>query len=221
MAGRVVAAIRGDRANYRTLSSPLGDADDPPALAAALVGAVSSTTLYIADLDAITGHGAQGPLVATIAARLPDREIWVDAGAREVAQTLLPAAACVPVFGTETLASIVELEGACRFHGRRWILSLDSQQGRQLGAFDARTRTDLWPDRVIVMTLERVGSNQGPALDELAALVRAHPEIRFFAAGGVRDAVDLDRLRDVGAAGALVATAIHRGTVFRSRTADS
>ena len=39
------------------------------------------------------------------------------------------------------------------------------------------------------------------------------PDLELLAGGGVRDAADLARWRDAGAAGALVATALHNGAI--------
>ena len=69
----------------------------------------------------------------------------------------------------------------------------------------------LWPDDVIVMTLSRVGGDAGPDFVLLHRLLGASPYTRLYAAGGVRDAADLRKLRDMGVAGALVSTALHRG----------
>jgi phosphoribosylformimino-5-aminoimidazole carboxamide ribotide isomerase len=63
------------------------------------------------------------------------------------------------------------------------------------------------------MTLGRVGSDAGPDIERLTRLRRLAPAHRIFAAGGVRDQSDLDQLAGLGIAGALVSTALHRGTL--------
>jgi len=50
----------------------------------------------------------------------------------------------------------------------------------------------------------------GSLITELHA---AFPGLELLAGGGVRDAGDLRALADAGAAGALVATALHRGVI--------
>ena len=70
-----------------------------------------------------------------------------------------------------------------------------------------------WPDEVIVMTLSRVGARQGPATAEVAAIASRAGSRRIYAAGGVRDRADMIALHAAGAAGVLVATALHAGTV--------
>ena len=55
--GLVVHARGGARADYRPIDTPLGSAEDPIAIARALLDVAGSPTLYIADLDAIAGVG--------------------------------------------------------------------------------------------------------------------------------------------------------------------
>jgi phosphoribosylformimino-5-aminoimidazole carboxamide ribotide isomerase len=64
---------------------------------------------------------------------------------------------------------------------------------------------------VIVLDLARVGTGAGPDVASIAELHAAFPDLELLAGGGVRDAEDLRALADAGAAGALVATALHRG----------
>ena len=64
---------------------------------------------------------------------------------------------------------------------------------------------------VIVLDLARVGSGAGPDVALLRDLWARFPELELLAGGGVRDAGDLRALAEAGAAGALVATAIHGG----------
>jgi phosphoribosylformimino-5-aminoimidazole carboxamide ribotide isomerase len=66
---------------------------------------------------------------------------------------------------------------------------------------------------LIVMTLARVGTGGGPDLAKIGGIVRRAGDRRVYAAGGVRGLPDLLALRDIGAAGALVATALHRGQI--------
>ncbi len=96
------------------------------------------------------------------------------------------------------------------------MLSLDFRGERFLGPEAVATRPELWPDRVIVMTLSRVGSGAGPDLARLDEVQRRAGQRHIFAAGGVRDAGDIARLNELGIAGALVATALHDGRLDRA-----
>ena len=64
-----------------------------------------------------------------------------------------------------------------------------------------------------MLDLARVGSGAGPDVGLIAEIHAACPELALLAGGGVRDVADLRALRDAGAAGALVATALHRGVI--------
>ena len=63
------------------------------------------------------------------------------------------------------------------------------------------------------MTLARVGSGEGPDLARLRPDHGENPGHRLYAAGGVRDLDDLKGLSDAGAAGVLVASALHDGRI--------
>jgi uncharacterized protein related to proFAR isomerase len=65
----------------------------------------------------------------------------------------------------------------------------------------------------IVLDLARVGSGAGPDVGLIAEIHAAVPDLQLLAGGGVRDAADLRALGDAGAAGALVATALHSGVI--------
>ena len=67
------------------------------------------------------------------------------------------------------------------------------------------------------MTLTRVGVSAGPDFARVSQIVARAGDRRVFAAGGVRDADDLERLEAIGAAGALVATALHDGALTQRR----
>jgi phosphoribosylformimino-5-aminoimidazole carboxamide ribotide isomerase len=66
---------------------------------------------------------------------------------------------------------------------------------------------------LLVIDLARVGSGSGPPLDAVAGLAAALPGVAIYAGGGVRDDADLRALESAGAAGALVATALHEGAI--------
>ena len=54
-----------------------------------------------------------------------------------------------------------------------------------------------------------IGSGGGPDVARLQDIASRAGSRRVYAAGGIRDRADLDRIRAVGAAGALVASALH------------
>jgi HisA/HisF family protein len=230
MQGQVVRAVRGDRAAYRPIVSQLCAGSDPVTVATAMCEHCAQgqphQQLYIADLDALLGRPAQVAVLRTILHALPDLELWLDAGFASAASAsaLLTDLGCdgervVPVFGSESLASRAALAEcfAGESNAAQRVLSLDRRNGQRLDAAGCWDAPALWPKRVIVMTLERVGSDAGPDLDTIIDVQRKAPAAFIVGAGGIRDEADLARARDAGAGAWLVASALHDGRLPRMR----
>lgn len=213
--GQVVRAVRGERAAYRPVRSRLAAGSEPVALARALLEASGSDTLYIADLDALQGEPPQCATLLALRAALPGVALWLDAGFVDAAAAhgVVDAMSdTTPVFGTESLRSPDALAD------RRAILSLDQHRGRALDAAGVWDDATLWPERVIVMTLDRVGAEAGPDLSLLARLRERAPRVRFIGAGGIRDDDDRAACAAAGAHAWLVASALHDGRIADAGT---
>jgi phosphoribosylformimino-5-aminoimidazole carboxamide ribotide isomerase len=214
MAGRAVHARRGRRDTYTDLVSPLCASPRPEDVVAGLLALHPFERMYVADLDAIMGRGHHADALERIRHRHPRLELWIDAGIGDDADYTAWRERSLGrlVLGTETLRDAT-LPDRCRQRGDRPVLSLDYRGDAPVGATCLFDDAALWPDDVIVMTLARVGSGEGPDLERLAAVRDRAGDRRVYAAGGVRDARDLRVLRAAGVAGALVATALHGGAV--------
>ena len=225
MRGQVVRAVRGNRQAYQPIVSQLCASSDPLKVAKTLCAHCDSRQLYVADLDALLGQPAQVTVLRELLLALPELELWLDAGfANAAGADALRAgigaagARIVPVFGSESLASRAELERC--FVGANAadaVLSLDRRDGERLDAAGCWDAPALWPERVIVMTLERVGSDAGPDLDTLADVRRRSPATFIVGAGGIRNVDDLERAGAAGAGAWLVASALHDGRLPRAR----
>jgi phosphoribosyl isomerase A len=236
--GQVVRGVRGDRQAYRPIESALCRSSDPVTVARILCDHCDARQLYIADLDALMGGSAQVAVLRDVLRALPHLELWLDAGfadAAAAAQVLraidagtgantdpTPRAdrprpgSTVPIFASESLASAAALRGCFEgAAGARAVLSLDRRDGQRLDAAGCWEAVEAWPERVIVMTLERVGSGAGPDLETLQALKRRSPITAFVGAGGVRHEADLAVAAQSGAAAWLVASALHDGQLPR------
>ena len=238
MQGQVVRAMRGNRQGYRPIESRLCASSDPVTVAKILGQYCAARQLYVADIDALLGQPAQVAVLRALLRSLPALELWLDAGfanaaAAEALLAGLGAAAqrVVPVFASESLASRGDLQrcfagDATREAGtdsnpddtRRpaAVLSLDRRDGERLDAAGCWDAPALWPRRVIVMTLERVGSDAGPDLDTLAAVRLKSPGSFIVGAGGIRNHDDLARAQAAGAGAWLVASALHDGRLARA-----
>lgn len=213
MGGEVVRARMGDRASYRPLRSPLSPTSDPIAVVRGLLAVHPFPTLYVADLDAIQRNGDNFPALRRVRAEFPALQMWVDNGAADAAaiEALISADLGAPVIGSE-----LQRDGrliAQRRDSRQVVLSLDFRGDAFQGPQEILAEPALWPQRVIVMTLARVGSGAGPDLKRLAAIRSIAGGREIYAAGGVRDAADLSALKAAGAAGALIASALHERRV--------
>lgn len=209
--GLVVHARAGDRANYRPIRSSLNDGADPASVLAGLLTVAPFSAVYIADLDRIEGVGGHDALIGGLAARYPGLEFWVDGGFAAPRDAFMAAGAgMVPVLGSESWRDSEALVQTAACLGKdRCVLSLDYRDDRFMGPEDLPSMSDAWPDRVVAMTLSRVGSGAGPDLARFDEIAGQAGGKRVFAAGGVRGLSDLEALRERGAAGALIATALH------------
>jgi phosphoribosylformimino-5-aminoimidazole carboxamide ribotide isomerase len=221
--GAAVHAVRGKRERYRPLRSKIVAGSDPVRIARAVREALRLDELYVADLDAIAGGPGNGEVVAALA---QEALVMVDAGVTEAATVrhLLELGATRVVIGTETLADPAALERLrAELPDVPLVLSLDLREGRvlspdaelaRLGAAEALGRlAGSGVREVIVLELARVGSEAGPDVALVRDLCARLPELELLSGGGVRDVADLRALAEAGAAGALVATALHGGAI--------
>ncbi|WP_309638830.1 HisA/HisF-related TIM barrel protein, partial [Methylibium sp.] len=230
--GLVVRAVRGERATYRPIESALAGSADPRVVARSLCGHCATDTLYLADLDALQGGAVQLGVIAALLQDRPALQLWLDAGFVDLAglhSTLAAlgrlAARVTPVLASESWCSLDELRAACRVRldarpsnpaqpdasSAQPLLSLDRRNGVPLDLAGLWRAPQHWPERVIVMSLERVGSDGGPDLETLAAVRATAPRATLIGAGGVRHAGDLRAAAEAGASAWLVASALHDG----------
>lgn len=218
MGGQVVHAYAGRRDEYRPLKSVLCDSSRPEAVVEGLLTLYPFRRIYIADLDAILGRGNHRAVLEALYRAHPDLEFWVDGGFVDVvaAKAWQDMGLGRPVLGSESLAALPE-RGALRADS---VLSLDFRGEDFLGPAALMREAERWPAEVIVMTLARVGVGAGPDLARLAQLRSLNPTCRLYAAGGVRHAADLAALAKAGAAGVLLASALHADILSRAELAD-
>ncbi len=219
--GTAVHAVRGERERYRPVRG------DPLSLARWFRAELGLDELYVADLDAITGAGCNDAVISVLAS---EARAMVDAGICEPerARELLELGVHRVVVGTETLTGPYALDRLLA-EVPELVLSIDLRDGRTLSpdpqlaglpALDVVARLHRAAVReVIVLDLARVGSGAGPDVGLFAEIHAAFPDLELLAGGGVRDVDDLRALADAGAAGALVATALHAGVIGRRELA--
>lgn len=243
---RAVRGASGDRERYRPVASRLRgpreeDLSDPVALVRAYGEELEATTIYVADLDRLEGRGSHDALVPRLLDSAPGARFLWDAGltgADSLPRALRPAVDAgrlAPILATETLASLQGLAPWPPAEARRaaWpaeagpVLGLDlEEEGVVARAPDVAAQDDAALLRLaarrglreaILLSLRRVGTGRGLPRERLLRLRREAPGLRLHAGGGIGSAADLDFLQRAGFAGALVAGALHDGSLTPHR----
>lgn len=212
--GVVVHAKKGQRAHYLPIASALTTSSQPTDIVKAFLAVYPFSTLYIADLNAIQKTNQHQPhhfeIIKTIQENFPTLEIWLDAGIRKMAD-LAPweALNIRHVIGTENIHQLQDFLDLRQKLAEKMILSLDFMPQGYQGPNELLSPAH-WPQSVIVMTLNQVGSNKGVDIETLQSVLKKSGQHQhIYAAGGVRNIEDIATLQQHGAHGALVASAIH------------
>lgn len=232
-AGQVVRGVAGRRETYRPVCGVIARTCFPADVARGFVEHLGLSRAYVADLDAIAG---QTPDWATLAAVAnTGLSLLVDAGCKDpdrAAELAEFTASNGPlhgiVVGLESLANEDSLPELVQAIGAdRAVFSLDLQDGRSLAA--ATSWRSLSPQaiasrawdagfrRMIVLDLAAVGVGGGPVtLETCRELRRQRAWRELISGGGVRSTADLLALEHAGCDSALIASALHAGTLRRS-----
>jgi len=229
LGGDVVRGVAGQRQKYRPIESRLVDGAVPLDVARAIRDQLGLTELYVADLDAIEHDRPDFETLERLAG--DGGRLMVDAGLRDVerAVSLVDLGVAAVIAGLETSPGPDHLRKLLAAVGPdRLVFSLDLVNARPLGRLDAWRSGD--PEsiaaeaveeagvrRLIVLELAGIGIGQGPATLPLCRLIRQRcPDLELITGGGIRGADDLVSLADAGVDAALVASAIHDGSLGRN-----
>ena len=190
--GQVVRGSKGEREKYK----PVGSLQQ-------VLNEFKPKRLYIADLDRIEGKGDNLKLIEEIA---DSYDVIADLGFREPEE--VKEFNFTPIIATETfdLGRIHEVKGD-------FYVSLDFK-GEFLGGMDLDSALEILNTLktvVIVLTVDRVGT-LNPNF-ELVDYVLSKSENPVMVGGGVRNVEDLERLKEMGCSGAIVATAVYKGLI--------
>lgn len=220
--GLVVHAVKGKRREYQPLESTLTNSVEPLNVAKTFKK-LGFSELYVADLDAIMKAKANFQMFKHIVDET-GLNLMVDAGVSdlEMANQLLTAGISIVVIGTETLRTKSFVGHAVKVLGsKKVVVSMDFKGDEMLvrsefvsckdPVFLLREFREMGVLRVIILDLNRVGSNEGVRVDFLKMALKENMDV--YVGGGVRDINDLIELKNLGVSGALVATALHSGKV--------
>ena len=204
---QVVHAVKGQRQNYRPLQTCLCDSHSADDIVQAFIDTYPFKTIYIADLDAIQGTSNNEHLIEQLLNKFQSVSFWVDQGISSAIELKIQSRR-QHVIGSETNISPKTLNELFT-SSLEIILSLDFQTKTFLGHQDLLEKTDLWPERIIIMSLSHVGSNNGPDYKLISDIQKIAGDRKIYVAGGVRHEDDLQTLNDMGIDGVLIATALH------------
>jgi phosphoribosylformimino-5-aminoimidazole carboxamide ribotide isomerase len=218
--GRCVR-LREGRADAETVFS------DDPVPVATRWAALGGARLHVVDLDgAFAGAPRQAALVAKIVAAVAPMPVEAGGGLREAAavEAMLETGARWAVVGTRAILDPAFLADICRRHPDRIIVAVDAKGDRvavkgwtettPLTVAEAGRRAlDAGAAALLYTDVSRDGTEQGPNVDDTAALARA-VALPVLASGGVGTLDDIRRLAGVpGVAGVVVGRALYTGAV--------
>jgi len=218
--GVVVHAKRGERDQYKPINlfSSIVSSSDP----VHILEELNPAEVYIADLNRLMNTGDNREILRELRNRNMELRIMLDYGVKgmEDLKEAVDAEMCDSIIlGTET-ASIDLIEEASKSNIsvsvsidllNKQVLANDRNLKmaplkliKELNAYSIQD--------VIVLELDRVGTKSGIDFDFLVSAV-AVSEHDILCGGGVKSSEDLAKMERIGVKGALVATAIHEGSI--------
>lgn len=212
--GVVVHAKQGQRHQYQPIQSALTASCKPLDIVKAFNEIYPFDTLYIADLNAIQRlpgvEDQHRTIIETILDAFPQLAIWIDAGIRQISDLRRwQQSKTTVIIGTENMPNMNDYKAIQQMLADDFVLSLDFMPSGYQGPSELIQQYQTWPQKVIVMTLNQVGSQSGVDIAKLHQILKQAHQQHIYAAGGVRNVQDLTQLRDMHVHGALVASALH------------
>jgi phosphoribosylformimino-5-aminoimidazole carboxamide ribotide isomerase len=218
--GRCVR-LREGRADTETVFS-----EDPVAMAVQWK-TLGAERLHVVDLDgAFAGAPRQTTLIAKIVGAVAPVPVEVGGGLRDLGavDAVLEAGARWAVVGTRAALDRAFLREVCRTFRDRIIVAVDAR-GANVAVKGwteviddtvtdlARHAHEAGAAAVLYTDVGRDGMEQGPNVDDTAALAEAVP-LPILASGGVGRIADIARLASIqGVAGVVVGRALYSGAV--------
>lgn len=212
--GVVVHAKKGERSRYLPITSSLTESIQAIDIVKAFMDVYPFKTLYIADLNAIQSLENTGvnhiKIIEKINADFPNVDLWLDAGINATKDAEPWAALPIKnVLGSESFSTFAQYQSLVSTLRKPFTLSLDFLTGGYEGPNVLMQSAQHWPADIIVMTLEKVGANSGVDTQTLKTILAKARHHTVYAAGGVRHSDDLAQLKQLGAKGCLLASALH------------
>lgn len=202
--GKVVAGKSGEREKYPPISSvsSVVNSDD----AVEVVEEIKPRFLYAADLDRIMGKGNNSDTLLKLSTRV--EELIADCGFRKPEE--LENLPFTPVVGTETF-DITQLDRKCYVSIDFKEKFLDASEKFKSYKEAVEFLNSLSLEGIIVLPIHAVGTMKTDfSILEQTLEISEHP---VLLGGGISGIGDLERLKEMGCSGVLIATAIHKGRI--------
>ena len=183
--------------------------------------------LHMVDLDgARTGRPANLHILAEVAAHTR-LEIDYGGGLRSIPSLKQVWDAGAMLFSVGSVALLAQDEFSAwveKFGPDRFLVGADVRdnnlavhgwaQQTEVSIFDFLVKMRSLGLRTFTVTdIARDGELSGPGLELYRQIIEKFPDIQLVASGGVRDVADLDSLREIGCAGAIVGKAFFEGKI--------
>lgn len=224
LGGTVVRGIKGERHNYKPVEPVFYNSSDPLDIATSYRDYFNFSSIYIADLDRITGRGDNLEVVKSIKKLFPNPgQVYCDPGINDSGEIdRLSSYIDNLVIGTETLSSLQLISDATGTFGMEKVtLSLDIKNGKvlsrakELASIDPHDAVDKLVSagikRMFIIVLDAVGSFSGVNTGSYSFL--QEDDLAVYLGGGVRDINDITRLRKGGYSGCLIASCLYNGSI--------
>ena len=217
--GLVVHAVKGKRENYKPIDSKLCGSPDPIQIIQCLLSHYNFSCIYVADLDALESFGDNKEIIKSIIKTFPKLEIWLDTGDNLINYYLDTHAndKIRVILSTESIKSYSNYCNYLKSYPlHHFILSLDYISGEILGPGELVSSESRWPRDVLILNLDRVGSNKGIRFPRQIDNKSLTKKFNLYYGGGIRDLNDLRDLKSISAAGALLSTALHKQSILKT-----
>ncbi len=241
LSGKVVQGIGGQRDSYQPIKdSVITDSIEPVSVVNDIYRELQLDLFYIADLDSIQRKETNSieednPNYQQIIeiVKNPKIKVMIDCGCRTIEdiKDILSLGVDHVILGTETIDSPLILDQAVEaFGAEKIILSIDFQDGKLVANNErmkevspvklAKHAETLGIHAIIILELQKVGSQSGPLNQQLIDIASQINAIPVYSGGGVRSIQDLVALKEKNIEGALIATAFHKGTIKKEEIGE-
>lgn len=225
MDGVAVHAVGGHREYYRPVQSAVSESTDPVRMLSVLKRRFKAEQCYVADINGLQRREPGRCQLAELSQ--VGVALMVDAGVRQQSdvEALLELDVDQIILGSETIPDLQLVQQLVeQFGSDQLIFSVDLREGslittnpgwQQLSPLELTMQVaGIGIERFILLDLSAIGTGRGVSTVSLCRELRQRlPTAHLIAGGGVRSTAHLTELEQAGADGALVATALHNGTL--------